>query len=48
MLVATWGEWRRFAAVGGRTATLVPFNAWVTLSLCHDATSKQRSSFAPP
>jgi len=33
MLVATWGEWRRFAAVVVVQATLVPFNAWVTLSL---------------
>ena len=33
MLVATWGQWRSFVAVLVVQAALVPFNAWVTLSL---------------
>lgn len=32
-LVAVWGDWRSFAVVVAVQATLVPFNAWVTLSL---------------
>src|SRR4051812_19723453 len=33
MVVATWANWRSFAVVATVQAGLVPFNAWVTLSL---------------